>query len=263
MVLRGSFDLLTALERFLCEDCTDFRGAPSIGVPEGSVVLGDPADVIVMGAAVEPGVVFDVRQRRGRARSPAWRCATARGSRARSSSGADPRSSADSSARRRSDPSAGSTARSRRACSSATPTRAHDGFVGSQRRGTLGQPRRPDHDLQPQEHLRAGAARAGRGRRIETGRQNLGHALRRPRQDGDRHHAGDRHGDRHRGQRVRRADAAQVRPAVRVGRCRRRAAHGRRLPPGRRAGDAAARGRADAGTAAVARSGRSREAPAG
>ena len=62
LLLRGSFDLVTALERFLCEDCTDFRGASSSGVPEGSVVLGDPADVIVMGAAVEPGVVFDVRQ---------------------------------------------------------------------------------------------------------------------------------------------------------------------------------------------------------
>ena len=60
--LRGSFDLITALERFLAEDCADFRAAPSTGVPPGSIVLGDPADVIVMGAAVEPGVVFDVRQ---------------------------------------------------------------------------------------------------------------------------------------------------------------------------------------------------------
>jgi UDP-N-acetylglucosamine diphosphorylase/glucosamine-1-phosphate N-acetyltransferase len=59
--LRGSYDLVGALERFLAEDCADFRGAPSTGVPEGSIVLGDPADVIVMGAAVEPGVVFDVR----------------------------------------------------------------------------------------------------------------------------------------------------------------------------------------------------------
>ena len=43
--LRGSFDLLTALERFLAEDCADFRAAPSTGVPQGSIVLGDPADV--------------------------------------------------------------------------------------------------------------------------------------------------------------------------------------------------------------------------
>ena len=61
VLLRGSFDLVTALERFLPEDCLDFREAPSNGVPEGSIVLGDPADVIVMGAVVEPGVVFDVR----------------------------------------------------------------------------------------------------------------------------------------------------------------------------------------------------------
>ncbi len=59
--LRGSFDLVTALERFLGEDCDDFRAAPSSGVPAGSLVLGDPAGVVVMGAAVEPGVVFDVR----------------------------------------------------------------------------------------------------------------------------------------------------------------------------------------------------------
>ncbi|HET7427470.1 MAG TPA: putative sugar nucleotidyl transferase [Gemmatimonadales bacterium] len=59
--LRGTFDLVTALERFLGEDCDDLRAAPSTGVPEGSIVLGDPADVVVLGSAVEPGVVFDVR----------------------------------------------------------------------------------------------------------------------------------------------------------------------------------------------------------
>ncbi|MDQ3136207.1 MAG: hypothetical protein M3Q93_01295 [Gemmatimonadota bacterium] len=62
LVLRGSFDLITALERFLGEDCADFHEAPSAGVPEGSLVLGDPARVVVRGAIVEPGVVFDVRQ---------------------------------------------------------------------------------------------------------------------------------------------------------------------------------------------------------
>ena len=61
LTLRGTFDLVTALERFLGEDCADFRAAPTTGIPEGSLVLGDPADVVVMGAAVEPGVVFDVR----------------------------------------------------------------------------------------------------------------------------------------------------------------------------------------------------------
>jgi UDP-N-acetylglucosamine diphosphorylase/glucosamine-1-phosphate N-acetyltransferase len=61
LLLRGAYDLVTALEKLLPADCADFRAAPSIGVPEGSLVLGDPADVICLRAAVEPGVVFDVR----------------------------------------------------------------------------------------------------------------------------------------------------------------------------------------------------------
>lgn len=59
--LRGAFDLIGALERFLAEDCADLKAAPATGVPEGSLVLGDASNVVVMGAAVEPGVVFDVR----------------------------------------------------------------------------------------------------------------------------------------------------------------------------------------------------------
>jgi UDP-N-acetylglucosamine diphosphorylase/glucosamine-1-phosphate N-acetyltransferase len=42
-------------------DCADFLAAPSDGVPEGSLVLGDPSQVISLGATVEPGVVFDLR----------------------------------------------------------------------------------------------------------------------------------------------------------------------------------------------------------
>ena len=61
VLLRGAFDLVTALEKLLPADCADFRAAPSTGVPEGSIVLGSPADVICLRAAVEPGVVFDVR----------------------------------------------------------------------------------------------------------------------------------------------------------------------------------------------------------
>jgi hypothetical protein len=59
--LHGTYDLLTALETFLVEDCADFLAAPNEGVPEGSVVLGDPANVVCLGGVVEPGVVFDVR----------------------------------------------------------------------------------------------------------------------------------------------------------------------------------------------------------
>ncbi|MGH7528349.1 MAG: putative sugar nucleotidyl transferase [Gemmatimonadales bacterium] len=59
--LRGAYDLLTALEELLSADCGDFRAARVAPVPEGSIVLGDPADVLSLGATVEPGVVFDVR----------------------------------------------------------------------------------------------------------------------------------------------------------------------------------------------------------
>jgi UDP-N-acetylglucosamine diphosphorylase / glucose-1-phosphate thymidylyltransferase / UDP-N-acetylgalactosamine diphosphorylase / glucosamine-1-phosphate N-acetyltransferase / galactosamine-1-phosphate N-acetyltransferase len=59
--LRGTYDLLTALETFLPADCADFLAAPNDGVPEGSLVLGDPTHLVCLGATVEPGVVFDVR----------------------------------------------------------------------------------------------------------------------------------------------------------------------------------------------------------
>ncbi len=60
--LHGTYDLLTALENLLIADCADFLAAPNDGVPEGSRVLGDPTQVVCLGATVEPGVVFDVRQ---------------------------------------------------------------------------------------------------------------------------------------------------------------------------------------------------------
>ena len=60
--LRGTYDLLTALEELLVADCADFLVAPHPGVPEGSLVLGDPSHLISLGAAIEPGVVFDLRQ---------------------------------------------------------------------------------------------------------------------------------------------------------------------------------------------------------
>lgn len=62
LLLHGTYDLLTALEHLLPADCADFLAAPSDGVPEGSLVLGNPSQVICLGATVEPGVVFDVRQ---------------------------------------------------------------------------------------------------------------------------------------------------------------------------------------------------------
>jgi UDP-N-acetylglucosamine diphosphorylase/glucosamine-1-phosphate N-acetyltransferase len=61
MLLHGSYDLITALEHLLVADAADFTHEPGDRVPDGCVVIGDPSDVVLLGAAVEPGVVFDVR----------------------------------------------------------------------------------------------------------------------------------------------------------------------------------------------------------
>jgi UDP-N-acetylglucosamine diphosphorylase / glucose-1-phosphate thymidylyltransferase / UDP-N-acetylgalactosamine diphosphorylase / glucosamine-1-phosphate N-acetyltransferase / galactosamine-1-phosphate N-acetyltransferase len=61
VLLRGTFDLLSALEELLPADCADYLAAQNDGVPGGSVVLGDPTHLVCMGANVEPGVVFDLR----------------------------------------------------------------------------------------------------------------------------------------------------------------------------------------------------------
>lgn len=60
--LRGTFDLVTALERFLARDCEEFTAAGADPVPDACIVLGDPRRVVCLDAAVEPGVVFDTRQ---------------------------------------------------------------------------------------------------------------------------------------------------------------------------------------------------------
>jgi UDP-N-acetylglucosamine diphosphorylase/glucosamine-1-phosphate N-acetyltransferase len=62
LALRGTYDLLTATEHFLAADCADFLASGDQDpIMDGSIVLGDPTDVISRGALVEPGVVFDVR----------------------------------------------------------------------------------------------------------------------------------------------------------------------------------------------------------
>jgi UDP-N-acetylglucosamine diphosphorylase/glucosamine-1-phosphate N-acetyltransferase len=61
VLLHGAYDLLTALEHLLPPDTADFTHEPGDELPEGSVLIGDPTDVVLLGAHVEPGVVFDVR----------------------------------------------------------------------------------------------------------------------------------------------------------------------------------------------------------
>jgi UDP-N-acetylglucosamine diphosphorylase/glucosamine-1-phosphate N-acetyltransferase len=62
LVLHGSHDLVTALELLLPPDCADFLAEGGDPVPDGSIVIGDPLDVVLLGATVDPGVVFDTRQ---------------------------------------------------------------------------------------------------------------------------------------------------------------------------------------------------------
>ena len=60
LLLRGVHDLVTALEQLLREDVIKLLG-DSDPVPQGSIVLGDPAWISLREAAIEPGVVFDTR----------------------------------------------------------------------------------------------------------------------------------------------------------------------------------------------------------
>lgn len=58
LLLRGVYDLVTALERLLRDDLLALLG-DSDPVPQAATVIGDPAWVSLRDAAVEPGVVFD------------------------------------------------------------------------------------------------------------------------------------------------------------------------------------------------------------
>ncbi len=62
VLLEGAWDLLTALELFLAPDCQgSLAEGGSLELPPGSIVLGDPGDILLLSELVEPGVVFDVR----------------------------------------------------------------------------------------------------------------------------------------------------------------------------------------------------------
>jgi UDP-N-acetylglucosamine diphosphorylase / glucose-1-phosphate thymidylyltransferase / UDP-N-acetylgalactosamine diphosphorylase / glucosamine-1-phosphate N-acetyltransferase / galactosamine-1-phosphate N-acetyltransferase len=62
MVLHGAYDLVTALEHLLLPDCGDFLAEASDPIPDAVIIIGDPAEVILLGAVIEPGVIFDTRQ---------------------------------------------------------------------------------------------------------------------------------------------------------------------------------------------------------
>ncbi len=59
MTLHGAFDLITALEHFLVVDVADFTHERGDAIPDDSIVIGDPVDIVILGGTVEPGVTFD------------------------------------------------------------------------------------------------------------------------------------------------------------------------------------------------------------
>lgn len=61
LALRGAFDLVTALERFLFSDTLAALTVESDPVPDGVHVLGNAEALLIRGAELEPGVVVDVR----------------------------------------------------------------------------------------------------------------------------------------------------------------------------------------------------------
>lgn len=60
--LAGAADLLDGLTALLPADAAWFAAQAPPDIPSGSIVLGDAADVVLVNATVEPGVVFDTRQ---------------------------------------------------------------------------------------------------------------------------------------------------------------------------------------------------------
>ncbi len=61
MQLHGAYDVVTALEHFLQADTMDFLREGGDHLPDGSITIGDPNEIVLLGCAVEPGVVFDTR----------------------------------------------------------------------------------------------------------------------------------------------------------------------------------------------------------
>jgi UDP-N-acetylglucosamine diphosphorylase/glucosamine-1-phosphate N-acetyltransferase len=61
LLLEGAWDLITALEHLLPADCADAVAQARVSLPDDVTILGDPSDLVVLDAAVEPGVVFDLR----------------------------------------------------------------------------------------------------------------------------------------------------------------------------------------------------------
>jgi|CXWL01.1.fsa_nt_gi UDP-N-acetylglucosamine diphosphorylase/glucosamine-1-phosphate N-acetyltransferase len=62
LVLRGAFDLITALEQQLFNDLLGTLDGKSDPIPEGVVVFGNAGAIALRGAILEPGVILDARK---------------------------------------------------------------------------------------------------------------------------------------------------------------------------------------------------------
>lgn len=62
LVLRGAFDLITALEQQLFNDLLGSLDGKSDPIPDGVVVFGNPGAIALHGAILEPGVILDARK---------------------------------------------------------------------------------------------------------------------------------------------------------------------------------------------------------
>lgn len=62
LLLRGAWDLITALEHLLPADCADAVAQHRTAIPDHTIILGDPSDLVALEATIEPGVVFDLRE---------------------------------------------------------------------------------------------------------------------------------------------------------------------------------------------------------
>ena len=61
LLLAGAADLITALEHYLEGDVATVVADQRVELPEGSLLLGDPNEIAILGASIEPGVTFDTR----------------------------------------------------------------------------------------------------------------------------------------------------------------------------------------------------------
>ena len=61
-LLRGAWDLVSALEQFLFGDTLALLDDNAEPIPDGTIVLGNPGAIAIRGATLEPGVVLDARK---------------------------------------------------------------------------------------------------------------------------------------------------------------------------------------------------------